>query len=1246
MPEASVSGDLFSLSGDGRLEGAVPVDWLSTEWLLLHGYLEGAFGVRVSVEAEAELCHGLDARLSAEAAAEIEGAVGGGFLVAGLGAAVHGEASAGLGVKANVQLEPDLFDRFGLTANLAAYVRASVAGRAAITGNISLLAQNAARILPPGLPLDILLDFIQELRVEGGVWGRAHFAAMAEARLEINGSFSDDEDAGFQVRAGFNAAAGGGTGWDAFFAVRVQDPRRFYLRATERITDELVRGARRQLPADLQPAAQYLELVLPTCLAAAYDIGQMVAVEVTTPNGSGEAARPFNAAFGRQVLLYVLDKVAEVGLKLLDRVIDDAIAELSRGRLSDADRTNLKAIVDELINLLGDGRITIDQVGRVAALFLDAAQIVAPEHVHRHRRPIAILWSAAAAGQAIRDPAVGGRISIGLVGLGSAPASGAFLAVPPPPAVVKDEYESFFGRAMPAVTYPDTLNYLLGIGVIPHLEEMSPEVMGVLSDLGQQFNVTPGELVTGLLQGIIGSDIPQNILYEKVRTFAKNAIDAHITGELIPELHSRGLANADARIYLDEVAHPCLLATSDFVFNQIDQLVLGLSNDQLSPFLRTFRSGLSALAGKIITRNVVAVSDILLNHVMDNMRDALLDMERAARSSPNHAMTIASVGVIRAVLQVEAPDDVLYDATRILTADLCGIGAKMAGPDIWSDARRTELRRLMYRAMGDLDEDVRYQRAGDFEKFATDLAKCFYVPNPDAMGQLLGLLGDVSQRELAILAVHLPPVLEVFFLRLSLTVLEAGEREALALIDVAEREARAALEEYERLRAEVDRWIAEAEAAAREFAAFLEEAAGVLKSASRRSEILNQLLVMGMDEAERITRSVPGFNLLPADQQANAVAAARSTFDFAFGFVRPVINEGLRILGDIADDLGDVVRGAANVPDLLDAIADEIIKQVKSEVRKELRKVGLDLPNEITVGDVADVARDIVIGLFSFRHALEEAFLALERENEARAKALNQTPARDAARSDWDRATARESEIKGDAQVRADILSPLPMDPSTDKNWVYPRTFPIYVRIKGARMSYVQGRNRRVTLSLNGRAIIPPVGSWTYDAGARELVLRHSLTPAGAAYLRVGLNVFECSVANGAGGRDRKTVAFLADPRREPRPGKIAVAGDLSQFDAPSNDHRNATEEFVAIKNVGDETVQMKGWRIYDRKRHEFVFGRVDMTPGRVIEIHTGQGRSTSKKRFWGRNAAVWNNRGDAVYVVDPDGVLRAEHVY
>jgi hypothetical protein len=252
MPKLTSSGEIF------KLDGSLGFD---------EGIVRGDVGgdVRVSYDGHFELCHGLDAALSVQAAAEAQLHLAGLFILTGL---AEGEALAAAGVHVDAGVWFDVFDSFGLRAEAEAYAEAAVAGR--LSGGITF-EEIAAGLRPllSDLAYDILIYFLNEVDIGIGVWGKAAFAAMARARIKLKGSLADDKDAGFVAEFGAEAGWGGGAGYDAYFNIKLRNPKRFYINAVERITRELVVEATKLLPPEFAPSIHMLELCLPVALNTA-----------------------------------------------------------------------------------------------------------------------------------------------------------------------------------------------------------------------------------------------------------------------------------------------------------------------------------------------------------------------------------------------------------------------------------------------------------------------------------------------------------------------------------------------------------------------------------------------------------------------------------------------------------------------------------------------------------------------------------------------------------------------------------------------------------------------------------------------------------------------------------------------------------------------------------------------------------------------------------------------------------------
>ena len=93
--------------------------------------------------------------------------------------------------------------------------------------------------------------------------------------------------------------------------------------------------------------------------------------------------------------------------------------------------------------------------------------------------------------------------------------------------------------------------------------------------------------------------------------------------------------------------------------------------------------------------------------------------------------------------------------------------------------------------------------------------------------------------------------------------------------------------------------------------------------------------------------------------------------------------------------------------------------------------------------------------------------------------------------------------------------------------------------------------------------------------------------------------------------------------------------------DAAGDDHENLEGEILGIENVGDETVDLTGWRVEDLhgRRYEFPDG-FELDAGDPVYVVTGEGEDTEFVLYWGADKPVWNNDGDAVLLYDDRDAL------
>ena len=66
-----------------------------------------------------------------------------------------------------------------------------------------------------------------------------------------------------------------------------------------------------------------------------------------------------------------------------------------------------------------------------------------------------------------------------------------------------------------------------------------------------------------------------------------------------------------------------------------------------------------------------------------------------------------------------------------------------------------------------------------------------------------------------------------------------------------------------------------------------------------------------------------------------------------------------------------------------------------------------------------------------------------------------------------------------------------------------------------------------------------------------------------------------------------------------------------------------------------------------DQSGHRYEFPDRVFQAGQVFKLHTGQGTDTQTDLYWGATgSAIWNNDGDTVKVVDPQGHVVTSYSY
>jgi len=99
-------------------------------------------------------------------------------------------------------------------------------------------------------------------------------------------------------------------------------------------------------------------------------------------------------------------------------------------------------------------------------------------------------------------------------------------------------------------------------------------------------------------------------------------------------------------------------------------------------------------------------------------------------------------------------------------------------------------------------------------------------------------------------------------------------------------------------------------------------------------------------------------------------------------------------------------------------------------------------------------------------------------------------------------------------------------------------------------------------------------------------------------------------------------------------------------YDAPGNDHENLNGEWVEIKNLGNDDVNLKDFKLKDTANHEFIFPDFVLSPNSIVKIYSGCGTNTDDSLYWCSTNALWNNDTDTAFLYDSQGNLIDSYKY
>jgi len=89
-----------------------------------------------------------------------------------------------------------------------------------------------------------------------------------------------------------------------------------------------------------------------------------------------------------------------------------------------------------------------------------------------------------------------------------------------------------------------------------------------------------------------------------------------------------------------------------------------------------------------------------------------------------------------------------------------------------------------------------------------------------------------------------------------------------------------------------------------------------------------------------------------------------------------------------------------------------------------------------------------------------------------------------------------------------------------------------------------------------------------------------------------------------------------------------------------------ALDEYVLIRNVGGDALDMDGWKLSDLANNTYTFPAFTLAEGAEVKVWVKTGTNDATNLYWNRAAAVWNNSGDTATLRDAQGTVVSTYTY
>ena len=87
-------------------------------------------------------------------------------------------------------------------------------------------------------------------------------------------------------------------------------------------------------------------------------------------------------------------------------------------------------------------------------------------------------------------------------------------------------------------------------------------------------------------------------------------------------------------------------------------------------------------------------------------------------------------------------------------------------------------------------------------------------------------------------------------------------------------------------------------------------------------------------------------------------------------------------------------------------------------------------------------------------------------------------------------------------------------------------------------------------------------------------------------------------------------------------------------------------DEWVTIKNLGNNAVEMEGWRISSDTGNKYEFPKFTLKTGQTVKVWTKKGSNSSSQLYMNRDLEFWKDNRDCGYLKDSSDPRRTINAF